>query len=363
MAQIINEYRGLGNALGESLGHGLSGLGQGFGDSLNRLTQMKLDQIAQREESKRAAKSYEKFGIPSNIAEALAGLSPEERKLPLQNIGALLQLGQAQQPQSASYALQGLEQPSTQKQATPQPANEQVKLIESLFTSPHEKREQEKLAMKKQQLNSQEKLLALKETKKYVETLKDQEKAARESDLRLNRMVKLVERGKLPNAGLWSFLTKIEDLGPLATGAAGAALGHVFPGIGHAVGGIVGALSSPLAGAAKSVIKTGSPDIEEFEKLSADFVKNAKQYFGSRLTDADLRVFMQTLPTLMQTDAGKKKVIENLSALNELAGIEAKAARAIIKENGGIPPLDIEQQVKDRVSDKLDAVAKRFIGQ
>ena len=145
MAQIINEYRGLGNALGESLGHGLSGLGQGFGDSLNRLTQMKLDQISQREESKRAAKSYEKFGIPSNIAEALAGLSPEERKLPLQNIGALLQLGQAQQPQSASYALQGLEQPSTQKQATPQPANEQVKLIESLFTSPHEKREQENL--------------------------------------------------------------------------------------------------------------------------------------------------------------------------------------------------------------------------
>lgn len=360
MAQIIDEYRGLGTALG-------TGLGQGLGSGLQTLANMKLNQMTQRESAKQAAKSYEKFGIPSNIAEALAGLSPEERKLPLQNLGALLQLGQAQQPQSASAALQGLEQPPAQKPATPQPVNDQAKIIESIFTSPHEKREQEKLALKKQQLSSQEKILALKETKKYVETLKDQEKAAKESDLRLNRMIKLVEKGKLPNAGLWSFLTKVEELGPLATGGAGALLGSIVPGIGNvagaAIGGIAGALSSPLAGAAKSLIKTGSPDIEEFEKLSADFVKNAKQYFGSRLTDADLRVFMQTLPTLMQTDAGKKKVIENLSSLNELAQIEAKAARSIIKENGGIPPLDIEQQVKDRVSDKLDAVAKRFIGQ
>lgn len=360
MAQIIDEYRGLGSALG-------TGLGQGLGSGLQTLANMKLNQMAQRESAKQAAKSYEKFGVPSNIAEALAGLSPEERKLPLQNLGALLQLNQGQQPQSAAATLQGFGQ-APQQQPTPvQPVNDQAKLIESLFTSPQEKREQEKLALRKQQLNSQEKLLALRETKKYVETLKDKEKAAKESDLRLNRMIKLVERGKLPNAGLWSFLTKVEELGPVAAGGAGALLGSIVPGVGHAagaaLGGIAGALSSPLAGAAKSLIKTGSPDVEEFEKLSADFVKNAKQYFGSRLTDADLRIFMQTLPTLMQTDAGKKKVIENLGALNELSEIEAKAARAIIKENGGIPPLDIEQQVKDRVSDKLDAVAKRFIGQ
>ena len=180
-------------------------------------------------------------------------------------------------------------------------------------------------------------------------------------------METLIEKGKLPNAGLWTFLTSIEDLGPIATGGAGALIGSAVPGVGTAigagVGGILGALSGPLAGAAKSLIKSGSPDVEEFEKLSADFVKNAKQYFGSRLTDADLRVFMQTLPTLMQTDAGKKKVIENLSSLNELAQIESKTARSIIRDNGGIPPIDIEQQVKDKIADRADRIAKRFIGQ
>lgn len=209
--------------------------------------------------------------------------------------------------------------------------------------------------------------LARAETKKYVETLKEQEKAAKESELRLKRMETLISKGKLPNAGLWSFLTKVEE-SPIAGAGAGAILGSaLLPGLGTAIGagigGLAGSLTSPLAGAAKSFIRTGSPDIEEFEKLSADFVKNAKQYFGSRLTDADLRVFMQTLPTLMQTDAGKKKVIENLSSLNELAQIESKAARSIIRDNGGIPPIDIEQQVKDKIADRVDRVAKRFIGQ
>ena len=223
----------------------------------------------------------------------------------------------------------------------------------------------EEIALRKEEFEREK--VARAETRKYLETLKDQEKAAKESELRLKRMETLIEKGKLPNAGLWTFLTSIEDLGPIATGGAGALIGSAVPGVGTAigagVGGILGALSGPLAGAAKSLIKSGSPDVEEFEKLSADFVKNAKQYFGSRLTDADLRVFMQTLPTLMQTDAGKKKVIENLSSLNELAQIESKTARSIIRDNGGIPPIDIEQQVKDKIADRADRIAKRFIGQ
>jgi len=413
MAQIINEYRGLGDVLGQSLGQGLSGVGEGFGGALQNLANMKLNQFAQRQQAQQTANAFQQLpGVTPQIAQFLAALSPEERKYPLQNLGALMQLGgqqgqQSQQmpSQSGVGSLQGLsaadflsnpnqvnpliqqalskaplQQQSQVGQQNPlyppasqasgkqqRSAQDQAKLVEDIFTSPQEKRERHKLALKERQLASQEKLSTLKETKQYVETLKNQEKAAKESDLRLNRMVKLIEKGKLPNAGLWSFLTKIEEA-PLAIAGAGAVLGTaLFPGVGTAIGaglgGLAGALSSPLAGAAKSIIRAGSPDVEEFEKLSADFVKNAKQFFGPRLTDADLRVFMQTLPTLMQTDAGKKKVIENLRSLNELAEIESKAARDIIRENRGIPPFDVEQQVKDRISDEVDKVAKRFIGQ
>ena len=100
-----------------------------------------------------------------------------------------------------------------------------------------------------------------------------------------------------------------------------------------------------------------------FEKLSNEFIKNAKQYFGARVTEGEVRMYMKTVPTLMQTDAGKKKVIDNIRSLNELTEIEAKAARSIIRDNGGIAPIDIEQQVQDKISGKIDKVAKKFIGQ
>jgi len=349
-------------------------LGSALGTGLQQLAHNKLEHVMKQYEKQSERAQYARGLAPilgDEAANFVSNLSPDERKYALQNIGSLMQLSQQpmqqQGPASGLAALGGAPQQPGQQQAEQQFQSPQqqmspdrAKLIQDIFTSPQEKREREKLELAKRQTN-------LKETKKYVETLKDQEKASKESDLRLKRMETLINKGNLPNANLWSFLSKIEDLGPLATGGAGALLGSVVPGVGTAVGaaagGVLGALSGPLAGAAKSFIKTGSPDIEEFEKLSADFVKNAKQYFGSRLTDADLRVFMQTLPTLMQTDAGKKKVIENLRSLNELSEIEAKAARSIIKENGGIPPLDIEQQVKDKISDKIDKVAARFIGQ
>jgi hypothetical protein len=223
-----------------------------------------------------------------------------------------------------------------------------------------------------------EELLAQKETKPYWDSILKVEKASEENDLRLDKIKKLVKNGKLPNAALWSFLTKIEDtsIGTLATAGAGiGALAGVAGGpisvatvpagatTGALIGGAIGALASPLAGAAKSLIRATSPDIEEFEKTSNDFVKNAKQYFGSRLTDADLRAFMSTVPTLMQTDAGKLKVAENLQEFNTLARSEAKIAREIVRKNKGKRPFDIELQVQERLGPQKDRLARKFKGE
>ena len=53
--------------------------------------------------------------------------------------------------------------------------------------------------------------------------------------------------------------------------------------------------------------------LKNLRSFLAEFVKNAKQYFGPRLTKQEIQLYMKTMPTLMQTDAGKKKVIENLT--------------------------------------------------
>jgi hypothetical protein len=339
----------LGGSLGSSLGTGLQDLAA-----------LKLAHLTKQYDIKKEQTDFAQGLAPllgKDTANFLSSLSPQERNHALQNIGSLMQLNQA--PESQLGSLAQPEQPTLGQQKE---SPERAQLVQDIFTSPKEKREREKLELAKR-------TATLKETKPYIDTLKNLEKGAKESDLRLKRMKKLIENGKLPNANLWSFLTKVEE-SPLQGAGAGAAIGAavgtaVLPGVGTAIGtGIgsaIGGLISPFAGAAKSYLKSGTPDIEEFEKLSADFVKNAKQFFGPRLTNADLQVFMKTLPTLMQTDAGKKKVIENLESLNELAEIEAKAARSIIRANGGIPPLDIEQQVKDKISGRIDKIAKKFI--
>ncbi len=212
---------------------------------------------------------------------------------------------------------------------------------------------------------------AHKETKAYYDELIKKEKAAEQDDIRLGGLEKLVKNGKLPNSALWSTLSKLEEtsIGTLATagaglggliGAAGGPLAAPAAATGAIIGGATGALVSPVAGAIKTLIRSTSPDIEEFEKLSTDFVKNAKQYFGSRLTDADLRAFMSTIPTLMQTDAGKLKVINNLKEFNSLAKTEARLARQIIRANGGLRPPNLDSLVHDALSSEIDKLAQKF---
>lgn len=346
--QVIRDTT-LGGSIGSQLGTGLSDLA---GLKLAQLTK----QYDRQQERTQFAQGLTPL-LGKDTANFLSNLDPQERNHALQNISSLMQLNQ--QPGQQENGIQVLQ--AEQGQQQPQMTQDRAKLFQDIFTSPQEKREQRKLQIVERQSDLKERESAIKETKQYVDTLRDKEKAIKESNIRLKRMENLIDKGNLPNANLWSFLTKIEDAGPLASGAAGALLGHVVPGIGNVIGGVAGALSSPLAGAAKSFIKSGAPDIEEFEKLSNEFVKNAKQYFGSRITEKEVQMFMQTVPTLMQTDAGKKKIIENIRSLNELSEIEAKAARTIIKNNGGVPPRNIEQLVQDKIAKKLDRVAKKFI--
>ncbi len=414
-------------------------LASAFGSGINQLADLKLAQLTQKYDQELERTQFKKTWGPllepvlgKSTVNILSNFTPDERKNALGDIDSLIQLNEApssreevsgmqslanapqqnpqqdfmqaiqnrftnqsvgQRPQEEQGSLlsglagasqQYQQQPQEQVQQGQQLNPERAKLIENLFKTPQQKAAEQKLEIEKRKearaeeaAKVKEREIDAKETKVYIDSLKDREKAAKETDLRLKRMEKLIDKGNLPNATLWSALTKIEDLGPIATGGIGAllgsvggVLGSVVPGVGTAfgagigagVGGAIGSLGGTLAGAIKSNIKTGTPDIEEFEKLSNEFVKGAKQYFGSRITEKEVQMYMQTVPTLLQTDAGKRKIIENIRALNELVEIEAKAARSIIRANGGIRPRDLEQQVQDKISNKIDEVAKRFIG-
>ena len=242
-----------------------------------------------------------------------------------------------------------------------------------------------KLAMKKraedQKRQYEEKKIALKEQKKeeaatqketkeyYYETLKSQ-RTGQETVQTLDKMEKLIENKKLPPAALYKFVKDIQKDVSISSGAAGggaigAAVGSLAGGIGAApaaiVGAGIGAMISPIASLVESGIKSVYTDTEEFEKLSNSFIRGAKDLFGARITDSDLSAFLATVPTLMQTEHGKRQIINNMRIISQAAEVRGNAMKEIIKENKGKRPGDLAILVEERASKELDDLAYKFV--
>lgn len=221
----------------------------------------------------------------------------------------------------------------------------------------------------------------------YNEVLKE-DKGAKEIDLVTGRMLNLIDKGKLPDPIYYKQLKDLEEsLTPLKTissaagagAGGGAALGGSIGGVvgnvpgaalGSAIGGLIGAIGGGLSGLYASrypsekrrEILEKFPDTEEFEKLSANFIKGAKAIFGSRITDQDLRAFMQTVPQLSNTEAGKRAIIKNIQILNKASHTKANVMKEIIAANGGRRPANLQILVDELAAPQLDQLAQEFVG-
>jgi len=171
-------------------------------------------------------------------------------------------------------------------------------------------------------------------TKDFVKNTKDLYKASKDGKLRLDRMEELINKGDLPTPFLVSLLDLAKDVIPI-------------PGTGKSIG-------INLKGAVLS------DDAQEFDKLSTDFVKDAKKFFGSRLTDTDLKTFLRTVPTLSQSKEGKKRVINNMRKFNKINELKYQALQEILEENRGYTPRNVEDLVEKRIKKDVDKIAKDF---
>ena len=161
---------------------------------------------------------------------------------------------------------------------------------------------------------------SFKETAKAREEIVSDAKSAKENEMRLERIKELDKKGNIQNPILYSALNKI---------------GLDIPALKNA-------------------------DSQELEKLSNDFLKSAKNVFGSRLTNFDVETFFKTVPTLSQTKAGRSRVIRNLQLFNKGPLLREQTMRDILKENKNIPPKDLMEQVSERMAPKLDKIAEQF---
>ena len=190
--------------------------------------------------------------------------------------------------------------------------------------------------------------LAEKESQKFVTDIAKEYKGSQESNKRLDRMTQLIEKGSLPFSSTYRLFKSLSEteIGkniPIIGSLAALTVNPVLQGI----GGLGGAIQRNIT----------ARDSEEFEKLQADFIKLAKDFFPGRVSDADLKAFVQTLPTLSQSDSGKLRIIENMKNFNKAAELRYNTAKALIKANGGKRPKDLELLVEEYAGPELDNLA------
>lgn len=396
--QIINDSNA-GGRIGESLGNALQMLAQNKLQHIQGQYDRQLQLQQQQQERNRYSQGLQQLpGVTPEAANFIANLNPEERKYALQNLGSLLQLtspssqldqseglqalnqGQFQQSQPQQNPLQQLMQSQSSpqqnlqqlaqvlgqnpaqlyqsmqdnqglqnigkkdlsmpglklspkkpaKQIVPQAVAQQPQVagqvpaagqaIQDIFTSPKEKRDRELLELKKRQIEQQEKASRFKETKAERKEIIEKARAAKQTLHDLNRLEELDKTGKLDTPGYVEFLNRSGLDIPALT----------------------------------------NPESEEFQKIANNFTKDAKTYFGGRVSNFEIEQFLKTVPSLSQSPEGRKRVIANLKYINNASLEYNNALKEVMSENKGIPPYDLLEQVDDKVEKKQKSLADRF---
>lgn len=186
--------------------------------------------------------------------------------------------------------------------------------------TPAQRKEAESQIMEQEKLAEDRKKNALAETRKYREKVNEEYETARDQLQDLERLDELNKGGKLDDAAWTTFL---EESG----------------------------LNIPAL---------LDPNSQEFQKTALGFLRSGRSIFGSRLTDFDVKQLLQMIPTLSQSPQGRGRIIATLRRLARGKELNYKAMRDIMRENKGIPPDDLREQINDRIKGPLNDLYKKF---
>lgn len=124
-----------------------------------------------------------------------------------------------------------------------------------------------------------------------------------------------------------------------------------------------GNVQGPISNKIFNALKLGgyrTSDTQEFEKLSGNFFKLLKTYFGARPSNLEVKALMRTIPSLEQNQEGRRQLIRQMRILTEASGIKKKIAEQIIQEYGY--PRNLRQMVDQIAEPMLDDLYAEFIG-
>lgn len=383
---IVNE-ESLGGRLGSALGGGISGL-------IQNLVQQKAEQMqqAKQEEQSRNINKILGLGLSSSpsssssspasggleelfqqphfqetqmpqnagqpsLQEAMNPLqNPAFRKLQEQQQGAnLLQqnqlarqspnIGRAPSPAGQVPGLP-MQQPQPQGEPTIKGQLEDLRRRKQALGSLnlplkeskdiHEALQKEEDSLRKH-LSQQERVSDKKqaridaETLPYYEKVKKEAESADEMNMRIDQYEGLLDTGKVSGN---VFLTFLDELGNL--------------------GGVTGAFGRFVTAAATNT------ETQVAKKLAADFMIGAKDVIGSQMPVAEMQMFMQRVPNLMQTIEGQRAILRNFKAMANMQKARDGAMEKIIASNGDERPRHLQSKVSKEMESYKSNMRRDF---
>lgn len=94
-----------------------------------------------------------------------------------------------------------------------------------------------------------------------------------------------------------------------------------------------------------------SPEAQRFAKTVNDFTVKAKDSFGSRVSNFELDRFMKRLPTLANSEEGRRQIIRQMQVISNMNSAREAALQDVFEEYGGVRNIDYDKA--ERLADNL----------
>lgn len=104
-----------------------------------------------------------------------------------------------------------------------------------------------------------------------------------------------------------------------------------------------------------------NPETELYIKNLKQFLKGAKDFFGARVTNFDVSSFMQQLPSLLNSEQGRRVILKQMQLVNDLESVHANELDEGIKHYGrNANYIDISRTVDEKVATKEKALLNKI---
>lgn len=102
-----------------------------------------------------------------------------------------------------------------------------------------------------------------------------------------------------------------------------------------------------------------SPEAQRYIKTVNEFLSKAKDTFGSRVTNFELDRFLQRLPTLANTEEGRREILKQMKYFNKIERTYQEALSKYVDSKGGIRNVDWDV-AKRRARDMAEPLIKQY---